>query len=151
VVRADARVGYAREWGLLFERQGLPRIAGAMWGWLLVCSPPEQTQEQLVQALDVAKGSVSTNARLLERVGFIERVAGAGSRSARYRIRPDAFEALMLEKLESTVRWRRLADRGVELATRSPSIRVDRLKVLRRFYAFMEKEQAAVIARWRRR
>jgi len=147
--RPDA--GYAREWGLLFERQGLPRIAGTIWGWLLVCDPPAQSQEELVAALGVAKGSVSTNTRLLERIGFVERVAVSGSRSAKYRIRSDAYEALMREKLEATKAWRRLAEEGLALAKKSPKIRPDRLSALHRFYSFTEREQEALLARWRNR
>ncbi len=144
-------VGYAREWGLLFERQGLPRIAGAIWGWLLVADPAEQSQEDLVARLGVAKGSVSTNIRLLERVGLVERVVAGEGRGTRYRIRPDAYEALMREKYESTVAWLRLAERGLELARRNPALKPDRIAALRRFYAFVEREQVATLARWRRK
>jgi DNA-binding MarR family transcriptional regulator len=147
--RAD--VSHARQWGLLFEQLGLPRIAGAIWGWLLVSNPPAQSQEELVAVLGVAKGSVSTNARLLERSGLVERVVESGSRSAKYRIRADAYESLMRDKLEAAGKWRRLADAGIELARTNPSIRTDRLQALRQFYAFIEREQVAMMKRWRNR
>src|SRR5689334_21564953 len=126
-------VTYALEWGLLFERQGLPRIAGVIWGWLLVADTAEQSQEDLMARLGVAKGSVSTNVRLLERVGFVERVASGRGRGTRYRIRADAYEALMREKYDSTVLWLRRAERGLELARRYRSLKSDRIAALRRF------------------
>jgi len=70
----EALSGYAESWGLLFARWGLPRTAGRIWGWLFVCDPPEQTAMQLAEALHVSKASVSTNTRLLESLGLIERV-----------------------------------------------------------------------------
>ena len=57
-LRHENLLAYAEEWGLLFERWGLPRTAGRIWGWLHVCEPPQQTAAQLVDALGVSKGSI---------------------------------------------------------------------------------------------
>jgi DNA-binding MarR family transcriptional regulator len=147
-MRPGEREAYAQRWGLVFEKDGLPRIAGLIWGWLLVSDPAAQTAQQLVDALDISKGSVSTDTRLLERAGLIERVPVPGSRRTHFRVRADAYETLMERKLSAVGRWRALGEEGLDLLE-GTDIPAGRLEKLRRFYAFIEREQAAVMERWR--
>ena len=51
--------------GLRFEEDGLPRIAGRMLGLLMVSAEPRSLDE-LAEELQASKTSASTNARLLE-------------------------------------------------------------------------------------
>ena len=97
---------HVEEWGLLFEQSGLPRMAGRVLGWLLVCDPPEQTAAQVVEALSASKGSISTTLRLLERFGLVEPVGRPGERRTYFRIAPGAFTTMMEDKLKSVATWR---------------------------------------------
>ena len=141
---------HVEEWGLLFEQSGLPRMAGRVLGWLLVCDPPEQTAAQLLDALSASKGSISTMTRLLERFGVIERVGLPGDRRTYFRVAPGAFTTMMEDKLRYVAAWRQLADRGLALLAKSPPTRARRLHGVHDFYAFLEREFPALIRRWRR-
>ena len=57
--------GFIERMGLAFESDGLPRIAGRIFG-LLLLSEDCRSLDELAAELKVSKGSVSTNARLLE-------------------------------------------------------------------------------------
>ncbi len=88
--------------GLHFEQDGLPRIAGRLLGYLLLSAEPKSLDE-LAEALRVSKSSVSTDARLLERMGTVERVAQLGDRRDFYRIAcdlPERIGALWAERLK---------------------------------------------------
>ncbi|MGK7311895.1 MAG: GbsR/MarR family transcriptional regulator [Candidatus Longimicrobiales bacterium M2_2A_002] len=74
--------------GLFFERDGLSRIAGRLLGHLLLSETPRSLDE-LAEALQVSKSSVSINVRLLERMGTVERVTIPGDRRDYYRIAAD--------------------------------------------------------------
>lgn len=148
-MKEEERGLYVERWGLAFEEDGLPRIAGRIWGWLLVSDPAMQTPQQLAESLDVSKGSVSTNTRLLEQAGLIERVAVPGSRRSHFRIRGDAYETLMERKLAAVVKWRRLGEEGLALLE-GTDVSPERLEALRRFYAFIEEEQRELMERWRK-
>ena len=37
---------------------GMTPMAGRMWGYLLICEPPEQTAAQIAEALQASRGSV---------------------------------------------------------------------------------------------
>jgi DNA-binding transcriptional regulator GbsR (MarR family) len=142
---------YVEDWGLLFERSGLPRIAGRIWGWLLICEPAHQSPEELADILKISRGSVSTNARLLEHSGLVEQAAVPGSRRRYIRIRQDPYESLMQQKLDATIQWRELAERGLSVARREETHVPPRLEEMRAFHAFIESEQRALMRRWRDR
>lgn len=79
----DKIAAYVDDWGLAFEQGGMPRIAGRIWGWLLICEEEQEPLTVIAQTLGVSKGSVSTNARLLESAGLLKRTAVSGSRQVR--------------------------------------------------------------------
>lgn len=141
--------GYVELWGLRFEDIGLARSVGRIWGHLLTCDPEYRSLTQLCEELGISKGTASTNTRLLEAQGLLERVGVPGSREVHYRIPPDAFGELMRRKLESTEEWRDLARRGLELA--NDSVPVDRLERLHEFYAFIAERQREVLRHWEER
>ena len=142
---------YVERWGLRFEDTGLPRSAGRIWGRLLTCEPEHRSLSELCRDLGISKGTASTNTRLLEGQGLLERVAVPGSREAHYRIPPVAFDELMRRKLEVTEAWRRLAGEGVEMAGEDPEVPSGRLERLHEFYAFIEERQREILEEWRER
>lgn len=90
--------------GLFFEKDGLPRIAGRVLGYLLL-RPEPSSLDELAEALQVSKSSVSTDARMLERMGTVERVTIPGDRRDYYRIAanlPHRMAAIWRERLTGT-------------------------------------------------
>lgn len=80
--------------GRHFEEEGVPRIAGRLFG-LLMLVERETSLDELAEGLRVSKGSVSSNARLLENWGLVERITRPGDRRDYYRIAPDMSERLV--------------------------------------------------------
>jgi len=89
--------------GLRFQDQQMPRIAGRLFGLLLLEGGPFSFGE-LADRLQVSRGSISSNARLLDDIGLIERVAKPGDRQDYYRIVPDGFVSLFRKQL-AKLRW----------------------------------------------
>ncbi|HEU0054003.1 MAG TPA: MarR family transcriptional regulator [Longimicrobium sp.] len=85
--------------GRHFEEEGVARIAGRLFG-LLMLVERESTLDELAEALRVSKGSVSSNARLLEEWGVAERVTRPGDRRDFYRIAPDMSERLVNRQIQ---------------------------------------------------
>lgn len=134
--------------GIHFEEMGLPRMAGRIFGCLLVCEPQHQSSEQLTNIVGASKGSVSTMTRLLIQSGVVERMGLPGRRDTYYRIKPGSWSELMRARISHVTRLRELADRGLTLlADREPKLR-QRLQELRDFYAFLEQEMPALLDRY---
>ncbi len=76
--------------GLIAEREGFPRIAGRIFG-LLLLSPTELSLDEIASRLSVSRASVSTDARRLVDAGIIERVGRVGDRKDYYQIAPTHY------------------------------------------------------------
>lgn len=86
--------GFIERMGLSTESDGLPRIAGRMWGFFIIYGGPCSFAE-LAERLQVSRGSISTNARILRDLGIIERVARPGDRQDYYRLTDDPYHRLL--------------------------------------------------------
>ena len=96
------------DFGLFFEHLGVPRMAGRILAWLLICDPPEQTMQDLVDALGASKSSISTMTRMLINFRLIERLSLPGERRDFYRVRPDLWRRSLDDaqrKFEASARW----------------------------------------------
>jgi len=140
---------FIEKFGMFFERySSYPRIAGRMFGYLLICDPPYKTAKQLVNRLKIAKSSVSGMMRLLIQSRIVEEVSMAGERSRFYRIREGGWESLFLEKLHALSSVRQLLlEGGTLLKNKDPKL-LNRIKELDDLYAFFENEMPLMTKRW---
>lgn len=139
---------YVNETGLLLENAGLPRIAGQVLGWLQVCEPETQSLAEIATSLGVSRASVSTSARLLEQVGFLERTIQAGDRRDYYRLSRDGWHRFMETRIETMRRLRRNAEHGLRVLEGESPERRDRLERMRRLYSFLEQEMPKLLERF---
>jgi len=99
----DPIIEFIETMGVRFQEQNTPRIAGRLFGLLLIEGGPLSFAE-LAERLQVSRGSVSTNARMLADFGLIERVGKPGDRHDHYRIAPDGMVSVFQKQLER-MRW----------------------------------------------
>jgi DNA-binding transcriptional regulator GbsR (MarR family) len=141
---------FVEDVGLLLERSGVPRMAGRILGWLLICNPPHQSASQLAQVLGASKASISTMTRLLIEMNLVEQVGVPGQRRDHFHIKPGAWDEVMREALEEIILGRQLADRGLELLEGKSAELKQRLREAREVYAFFEEGYPALLERWER-
>lgn len=99
--------------GQLFEADGLARSAGRIFACLLL-APEPLSHEELASSLRISKASVSTNTRLLERLGALERVTRPGDRRDYFRIEEDMSIRMMEMRLEKMRQTRAVLSEGLE-------------------------------------
>jgi DNA-binding transcriptional regulator GbsR (MarR family) len=111
---AEAR--FVERIGQILESDGLTRIAGRIFGHLLLSSTP-QSLEDLAKALQASKGSISQDTRLLERLGALERVTHAGDRRVFYQIGDRMMRRMVALRLERFEQLREAMAEGMGAAT----------------------------------
>lgn len=119
--------------GLSSEADGLPRIAGRMWGFFMIHGGPCSFGE-LAEKLQVSRGSVSTNARILRDLGILERVSRPGDRQDYYQLAENPYSRLLEGYVE---RMRRTVTSVEQLQAALPDDwqqTARRLSEMRRFY-----------------
>lgn len=141
---------FVEDVGLLFETVGFPRMAGRVFGWLLISKPPHQSPGELAEVLQASKGSISTMTRLLEQLGLIERVSLPGQRRDYFRIKLNAWSELSKRRMDQITAFRTLAERGLTLLQGEPLELTQRLQEMHDIHAFFEAEIPLMLDRWER-
>lgn len=128
-------VEFVDRMGLLFEGLGAARTMGRVYGWLMICEPPQQSLAELAAALSVSKASVSTVARQLQTAGMLERLPSA-SREHRYRVTPGGFTHVLNVQLSLMQPGVHAADFGLQLLGEDRAEQRERLQDFRDFCEF---------------
>ncbi len=99
----DAETDFIEGMGLILQGDGMPRIAGRLMGLFVLRGGPFSFAE-LADRLEISRGSVSTNTRLLEDLGVIERVAIRGERQDYFRLAADPYAQIIERKRIRSIR-----------------------------------------------
>lgn len=111
---SEARERFVEHIGQLTEAEGLPRIAGRIFGLLMVSSS-ELTLDEIADQLSVSRASVSTDARRLSECGLLQRVTRKGDRRDYYKIASDHFSYMLERRISATQRMTSAFALGLEL------------------------------------
>lgn len=130
--------------GLITQAEGLPRIAGRVFG-LLVFDGDAVSFADLATRLDVSRGSISSSIRLLEERGLVKRVAKPGDRQDYFQLAPNPF-ASMLERVR--MRTKAAHDEINQTIEELPegTAAIERLREYAAFYVATDAAIGAAIA-----
>jgi DNA-binding transcriptional regulator GbsR (MarR family) len=113
------------------------RNAGKILGWLMICEPPHQSSSDLVDALGISTGSVSTHIRGLVDLGLVERVTFAGDRATYFQLKDHVWSAMMWSEQARIEEMRGLTEDVAEVL---PAQRPDRVTDLGQVIEFVARE-----------
>jgi|SRR5690554_3199862 len=82
--------------GMIYQADGAPRIAGRVFGLLLVEDEPHSLHH-IAEQLQVSKASASTNARLLAEKGVIRLTTKPGVRQDFYELVPNVYHQMAIK------------------------------------------------------
>ena len=131
--------------GLQWESEGRPRIAGRLFA-LMLLEDRDFTLEELAGLLRVSRGSMSTNTRLLESQGAIERVAKSGDRRVYYRLTADPYRAMIESHLKRMERTRDVVAQARKELAAVTKKKHTRLAEIERFHKFAITTISAMLA-----
>ncbi len=129
------------------KKIGIPRIAGKIIGFLLISDPPEQNLSEIQKALKVSKGSVSTMIRIIEKIGFIEKITLPGKRTAFFRM-ASLNEDFLRNSIDDNREFRKLMESGLKATKKKPSHLQVRVKEWHSFYKFAEEKFPNLFREW---
>ena len=135
--------------GLILQNDGLPRIAGRLLGVFVLHGGPFGFNE-LCDKLQVSRGSVSTNARLLVDLGAIERVGMPGERQDYFRLSEQPYAQLIERWIGRSRRAQETINRSAEALPASDHDARERLADLSNFYNVMAHASETALAELRR-
>ena len=98
VIRSE----FIEKTGLITQAEGLPRIAGRVFG-MLIFDGEMVSFGDLATRLQVSRASISTSIRLLEERGLVKRMTKPGERQDYFQLAPNPY-ATMLEGIQKRTR-----------------------------------------------
>jgi len=139
---------FVEEMGQFLASLGMTPMAGRMWGWLLICEPPEQTAAEIAEALHASRGAISGTARLLANAGLVRRATRRGDRREYFSAPAEALDAMLMSAASLYRQMRQIAERGLAAIEDRPADSKTRLEEFRDVMGFVEIEVPRVIARF---
>lgn len=134
------------KFGLAFEQEGMPRIAGRLVGFLML-NDGAFTLDELADHLQVSKTSASTNTRLLEQHGLLEHVSKAGDRRDYYKLADAYGERMFTMAKQKFQRFHRMAS-DIASALPAGSAGHARFRHMQQFYEFLISDIDESFGRW---
>jgi DNA-binding MarR family transcriptional regulator len=150
-VPRDEELIFADHAGRFYARvHGMPPMTGRMLGYLMICDPPEQTIDQLAEALMASRSAITGAVKLLEAYGLVVRNRRAGERVDRVSgnldaLEPRNFSAAMFTEQAALFR------EGLALLTDADPARRAPLEELLALAEFLGERLPQVLAEWRER
>lgn len=139
---------FVEQLGLIYQSEGMPRIAGRIIGLMILNARPFSFDE-LAKALKISRGSVSTNTRMLEAWGVLARVSMPGERQDYFQLTKRPYSQMLERQLEKTRRMRsQVATARDQIPDDHPIARA-RVDDLIRFYDVVVQTTETALAQFR--
>lgn len=137
------RSDFIEKTGLTAQADGLPRIAGRVFG-MLIYDGDAVSFGDLATKLQVSRASISTSIRILEERGLVKRMTKPGERGDFFQLAPNPY-ATMLEGIQK--RNRAIQEDITETIQSLPETAdaVGRLKAHADFYATLDAAVALAL------
>ena len=147
----DAELTFADHMGRFYVRRyGFPPMVGRLIGYLSVCDPPEQTINQLADALLASRSAIAGAVKMVETMGGVSRTRAAGERMDRVRVDLSSPQALGMDITEYE-ELRDLTREGLEVLEGEPVERRARLLEASAFADFVLEQVPRMQREWEER
>lgn len=143
------KIDFVNDFSLLLEETGRPRIMGQIFGWLLICDPPQQSFPDLMENLDISKASVSNITRILLEQGMIEKVRVKGERQIYFQLKQGSISDFIEKQINEILKMRSILNSGLELAKSTEDTSTSRLEQAVKFHSFLAEEMPALLKRYK--
>ena len=143
----EARLDYLERMGIFFERSGLPRMAGRIFGLLLTDTREVVSTSEILDLLHASRGSVSTMTRFLMERGIIEKTGKRGERQDYFRVKYDALNSMFSKRLEMIQDFKLIVRDGINFTEPESNSR-RMVQELLEFYEWFERRLPSLWKEW---
>jgi DNA-binding transcriptional regulator GbsR (MarR family) len=149
VTRDDvAVVRFVERFASVMIDGGVPRMPARVFAALLTADSGRMTSPELAELLEVSPAAISGATQYLVHVRLIARERPRGSRRDVYAVADDLWYEAIVNREPLLTRWEDALADGVDaLGEDTPA--GARLKESVEFFAFLQQELPAMLARWR--
>ncbi|MEX0945661.1 MAG: helix-turn-helix domain-containing protein [Balneolaceae bacterium] len=141
------KLTYIEESGITFEQMGMTRMAGRLFGYLIVSDMDAVSFNDIKEALDASKGSISGTTKQLITMGLIEPITLPGDRKTYFRISKAQVGTILKERIYLFNKLSSLLDKGNSLKENKDET-AEWLKEMSAFYSWIVGSFDEILNRW---
>ncbi|TEB04069.1 HTH-type transcriptional repressor OpcR [Pelotomaculum schinkii] len=122
--------------GLIFERSGVSKTLGRVFGCLLLAQRPK-TLDEIAADLFFSKATASLTVRQGLALRLFEKVSMPGERKDLYRLRTISWINAMTDKINTLSEWETLVGQGFSLIDKSNRPALENLSAMKDYLDFL--------------
>lgn len=119
---------------------GLPKSVAQVLGYLLICSPEEQSALQLQTRLGLSTGSTSRALHMLTAASIIKKIRLPHDRRHYYQLKKDGLEQSVKTRMAGMQSAQQVAEFGLTLDSSN-----ERLIAMRDLYAYLDRQFQTIL------
>tara|TARA_R100001143_G_C3360805_1_gene135409 strand:+ start:1270 stop:1767 length:498 start_codon:yes stop_codon:yes gene_type:complete len=143
------QLDYIEENGIFFETLGMTRMAGRVFGYLIVSDKKEASFDDIRLALKASKGSISGTTKQLINIGFLQPVSLPGDRKTYFRLNKIEVGKILEARIQMFDKFSEMISKGDNLRN-SEDEQTEWLKEISTFYDWVGDEIREIIKKWER-
>lgn len=141
------KLSYIEESGIIFEQMGMTRMAGRVFGYLVVSDRSEASFDDIRNTLEASKGSISGTTKQLITIGLIEPITKPGDRKTYFRVSKVNVGTILKSRLEMFTKFSAILKKGNGLKEKDDHVAAW-LHEVSSFYEWLGGAIEEVIDRW---
>jgi len=143
----ESKIAFIEESGLLFETFGMTRMAGRVFGFLAISDMDAASFDQICEAVNASKGSISGTLKLLMQLEFVEAKSYPGDRKTYYRLTKISIATLLSTRAQATKLFSNTMKKARSLKSREDEVS-DWLLEVSCFYEWIGKRLNDIVVEW---
>jgi len=143
----NQKLSYIEESGILFEQLGMTRMAGRVFGYLVVSDKSEVSFDDIRKTLEASKGSISGTTKQLITIGLIEPITKTGDRKTYFRISKMNVGTILKSRIEMFTKFSVILKKGNDLKEKEDHVSAW-LHEISSFYDWLGGAIEEVLDRW---
>lgn len=137
--------------GVAFEKSGVSPVAARIIGLLMVAEPPYLTFDEIVEATQASKSSVSNALKFLQSEGLIEYITFSGDRKRYFQLFPSTWLEVLQQRVASISPFRRILLETVDIRSdQYPTFNQTLLDICE-LYGEFERAANKIIDGWKKK
>jgi DNA-binding transcriptional regulator GbsR (MarR family) len=141
------KLNFIEESGLVLKKLGMTRMAGRVFGYLMICDEDQVSFDDIRKALDASKGSISATTKQLVFSKLVEQVSIPGDRKTYFRISRKKAGGMLKERLKLFTMFSELLSKGLSIKQKDDEVS-DWLLEVSTFYSWVGDEFDQIINKW---
>lgn len=137
--------------GVGFEKAGVPPVGARIIGLLMMAEPPYLSFDDLVEATQASKSSVSNALKILQTEGLVDYITFSGDRKRYFQLYSSTWLEILKDRMKGFTSLREIIIETMAMRSSQYPEFNHTLEEVAKLYGELEKQMMRVIENWEKK